>query len=312
MDYFFSIGNIIIILSGTTGNIFSLLCMWKLGRIRKDANNANKLLIALNMIDLFQCTIVLPFQVFTYLKPESDSSFLYSYFTAVGFWFSSFMVILIALNRYIKISIPSRYHIIMSNKKVTVTICASLLFSIIAPLVYLLSVIVMGAINAIILICTIISLPSFYLLIKRTMTRSRRRVKASITSINAVEPKINRNVLILIVVYFLCAFDLFIMTCSFVFNNYDYNHMRVGIMLMSANSALNPVIYVLRDTSLRRKLWVIFFHKKPSTTTNTAQSKHQCKFNSNIRVMDVQDSKKIQLNKTLQSDKNHANLQEIK
>ena len=110
-EYFFSIGNIIISLSGTTGNILSLLCMWKLGRIRKDANNADKLLIALNMIDLFQCTIVLPYQVSTYLKPGSRSSFLYTYFTAVGFWFSSFMVFLIALNRYIKISKPSRYHI---------------------------------------------------------------------------------------------------------------------------------------------------------------------------------------------------------
>ena len=313
-EYFFSIGNIIISLSGTTGNILSLFCMWKLGRLHMEANNADKLLMALNMIDLYQCTITVPYQAFTYLKSKSGSGFLYSYLTAVGFWFSSFMVVLIALNRYIKISKPSRYHITMNKRRVTITICVSLLFSIIAPLTFLMSVIVMGAINAIILICTILLLPSFYLLIKRKMTRSRGRVKATITSVNAVESKVNRNVLILIVVYFLCTFDLFIMTCTFIFNQYDYNHMRVGVMLMSANSALNPVIYVLRDTSFRRKLRALFFRKKkehPTIKNVQMANLQQQKFKSdgNIQFIEVQDNKRIQPYKTLQIHQNLANLQ---
>ena len=42
--------------------------MWKLGQIRLNAKNADKMLIALNLIDLFQCTVVLPYQAFLGIK----------------------------------------------------------------------------------------------------------------------------------------------------------------------------------------------------------------------------------------------------
>ena len=180
----------------------------------------------------------------------------------------------------------------MSDRRVNVGIWACLLFSIIAPLVYLLSVIVMGAISAIIIITTIVLLPSFYLLIKRTMDRSRLRVRNPTTSsTNVVESKVNQNVIIVIVVYFLCAFDLFIVTCLFLFIKYDSTHMRVGIFMMSANSTLNPIIYVLRDTSFKRKLRVLFFREQEPEfriSTTRTNNRRNVQSDANIQVIQIQ------------------------
>lgn len=262
---FLSIGSIVIASGGTCGNILALSCLWKLKRIGPSTENSEKLLAALNMIDLYQSVVVLPYHVYSYwVGKNSDwANFLYSYLTSIGFWFSSFVVALIALNRFIKISKLSRYHLIMSRTKMNLTICIGFIFTLITPLVYFVSPLVMGGIHVFVITVTLVMLPSFYLLIKQVMLQSKRRVRG-VNNVGGslMESRVNRNVLILIMVYFVCGLDMFFATLSYLFDAYNAIHMRVAILLMATNSTINPVIYVLRDPALRRTLRSLFKSEK--------------------------------------------------
>eukprot|EP00111_Clytia_hemisphaerica_P001349 TCONS_00003838-protein len=116
---------------GLLVNTLALYCLVKKNKGRQ-ISNPDRLLVALNLWDAFTCFVIMPFKAIVYIGFTPDEKPLSIRYTdIVNNWVSNFLIILIALDRYLKISKPLRYHALMTSRRINVSLVGSLLISLI-------------------------------------------------------------------------------------------------------------------------------------------------------------------------------------
>ena len=265
--------NIPLSLIGSIINITALYCFWCTKR-NSTLSNSDKLVLALNTADTVFLAIILPSKVMSYIvEPELKSKPRYhGYMDAVNFFFTSFLISLIAFNRYIKISKASRHHVILSKARLHGILMTALTLSLLLPILIFFNLTLIAKLMSLILISTNILLFVFYALIKRTIKLSRTRIAAQMNQmgnstsatqevvVNSRESRLSRNVLILISAYFFCCFCLFAMLINHLVepNQKNLDFVKIGVWFMSLNSVINPIIYTLRNHAYQRIIKRLF------------------------------------------------------
>ncbi|XP_066929412.1 probable G-protein coupled receptor 34 [Clytia hemisphaerica] len=264
---YFTVTNSLISVSGILGNFISLYCLWKLkrGQGNVSLSNAEKLLLSLNIADLLKALIIIPYHIYYDLDKTTSTTkaVVNSYLMTVGFWTSSLIISLIALNRYIKITRAVFYEQISSKRMTMYTILILYIFVLLLPSIYFIDHKLKKVIDTIITFTTMVSMATFYILITKQIVRSNRSVRAAAlnTLSDQMETRVNYNVLVLVAGLFFCFFYLFTAKLVFIVDakaiNYEL-HSKIGFIFISANSSINPVIYLLRHDSYRQILVNVF------------------------------------------------------
>ena len=245
--------NIPLSLVGSILNVLALYCVWRNKR-QSCLSNSDKLFLVLNVADSVYCMIILPVKVISYLlNPTMTVKPRYhGYLDALSFCFTSLTVILIAFNRFVKISKASRHHVILPSVRLHKLLLTALTVSLLLPMTIFFNLQVAAKLNAVMLIGTNILLWIFYALITRTQKQSRRRTlnnnrfggnrNQEIVS-KMAELRLSRNVLVIISAYFFCCACLLAMLINHVVKPTQRNHdlIKVGVWFMSLNSLINPI-----------------------------------------------------------------------
>ena len=264
--------NIPLSLIGSIINITALYCLWCTKR-NSTLSNSDTLVLSLNTADTVFLAIILPSKFMSYIvEPDLKSKPRYhGYMDAVNIYFTSFLISLIAFNRYIKISKASRHHIILSKARLRVILVLGLTLSLLLPIHIFFNITLFAKLSPLILISTNILLFVLYALIIRTVKLSRKRMVAQMNQtgntsatqevvVNIRESRLSRNVLILISAYFFCCFCLFAMLINHVIepNTKNLDLVKIGVWFMSLNSVINPIIYTLRNHAYQRIIKRLF------------------------------------------------------
>ena len=272
--------NIPLSLIGSILNITALYCFWCTKR-NSTLSNSDTLILALNTADTVFLAIILPSKFMSYIvEPELKSKPRYhGYMDAVNFSFTSFLISLIAINRYIKISKASRHHLILSKGRLHGILVTGLTLSLLLSISMFFSLTLIANLMSLILISTNVLLSVFYALIIRTVRLSRRRIAAQMnqmgndastteeTNANSRESRLSHNVLILMSGYFFCCFCLFAVLINHVIEPTQKNKdlVKIGVWFMSLNSVINPIIYTLRNHAYQRIIKRLFRMNPGST-----------------------------------------------
>ena len=173
--------NVPLSLIGSIINSTALYCLWYIKR-NSELSNSDKLVLTLNLADTVFSAIILPTKIMSYfLNPGLKSKPRYhGYMDGVNIVFTSFIISLIAFNRYIKISKAPRHHVIFSKIRLHRILAIILIISLLLPALIFVDLALLANISVLMLISTNILLFVFYTLIKRTIKASRRRIAARI------------------------------------------------------------------------------------------------------------------------------------
>ena len=237
---------------GSFGNILSLYCLWK---SKKVVTNAVKLLIALNVGETVACVFIAPYQgiaVYMRFKPSRTGYKTINVVSAMASWYSSVMIFLIALNRYIITIYITNHHKILSPKRINILITILSSFCVIAPCYMFTGRFIYAAvIDQFISLTIMIGIPIFYILLYKKMMEAHRKVGRP--GEKRFTLRVLRNVLILILVFYIFRLPSFINSVLYVVvgkNNLNYLLMgRIGTLCICFSSCINPIIYVLLDKS---------------------------------------------------------------
>ena len=289
--------NIPLSLIGSILNVIALYCLWCTKR-NSTLSNSDKLILVLNTADTVFSAIILPTKVASYiLEPDLRSKPRYHcYMDAVNIFFTSFVISLIAFNRYIKISKASRHHVILSRTRLRNLLITGMTLSLMLPTIIFLDLIVFANLSAFLLFSTNIQLIVFYALITRTTRSSRRRINARTKSVgnsigirgnhevvvNSRVSRLSHNVLILMSAYFFCCFCLFAMLINLIVkpNQKNTDLIKIGVWFMSFNSVINPIIYTLRNRAYQRILISLFRKNEGDISSLETQHIKQIKVSS--------------------------------
>ena len=135
---FYHLGFVYIPISfiGSMINIISFYCLLKYrARSILGFRNQERLLMALNISDFLQCAFIMPWKAITYITQPGLKTKPMSllYFDCIFFLSSSWIILCIAVNNYIKISRPSQYDQILSKGRLIVLMATTQVFSIGSP-----------------------------------------------------------------------------------------------------------------------------------------------------------------------------------
>ena len=112
--------NLLISLAGTLANFLALYCSWRTMR-GSILSNSDKLALVLNIADAIYCAVLLPMKIIYYfLNPQNHvrgTPIHLAYIDAFNICFTSFLITLIAFNRYIMISKASKHHLILPRRR---------------------------------------------------------------------------------------------------------------------------------------------------------------------------------------------------
>ena len=263
----------VIAMLGIPLNIFTIYCYKKTRSVRRGASS-NQLLLSLNVYDTLNCVIIIPYSSVMHLVLSKNCVALISYINLNGYSFGycSYLITLIALQRYLKVtSVASSnpFSSAVASKWLSIINLTGL-----AIITFL--ALVIGPLSAafnrialpIVFLVTSIALPVIYLLLYRAMKMSQQRVKSSAQSQRStlINNKVTVNVLILIVCHYLCCVHLFISIMLLVLGQISPDEAllqsRIGLIFFSFNSCINPFIYVFRDSSYKKVLKSIYHNLK--------------------------------------------------
>ena len=193
---FYHLGFVYIPISfiGSMINIISFYCLLKYrARSILGFRNQERLLMALNISDFLQCAFIMPWKAIAYItqpglrtKPMSVL-----YFDCIFFWSSSWIILCIAVNNYIKISRPSQYDQILSKGRLIVLMATTQVFSIGSPALLFVNLYIGIVVNGLTFLLFLILLPLFYILIIREMRLSRRRTENNRVGIQQQNNKVD-------------------------------------------------------------------------------------------------------------------------
>ena len=183
MDYFYlGAANIPVSALGGAINFISFYCLLKYRSTNiLRYGNQERLLLALNISDLFFCLVALPFKIVTYmLNPVLPTKPLHIvYADGVYVWSSSLVIIFIAVSNYIKVSRPAKNDQILTKNRTIIVIVALYVYSIAGPAILFIKLQIFAFVNLGAFCFVMVALPLFYVLIVREMRASRMRTQTS-------------------------------------------------------------------------------------------------------------------------------------
>ena len=243
--------------AGSIGNTLSMYCLWK---ANKTMGSAVKLLMALNAGETVSCVFITSYQGFAIYKNFTHLAFGYltlNILCAIASWYSSIIMFLIALNRYIQTKYIRRHNFIFSKSRVAWLIAVTSLFCFVVPLHMYTGIYVYAAIiDQLISITIMISMPTLYVLLYKRMMQAHRRVCNAEN--NRFTLKVLRNVLILISEFYIFRLPTFLITILYLFFGKERLNFllmtRIGSLCISISACVNPVVYVLLDKSYHNVL----------------------------------------------------------
>ena len=241
---------------GTILNGLSLYCQWKTRRAREFDNSA-RLLLNLSVCDFVNSIFIVPVFCagYHYWKLRSNCTALktQAVFNNLNGLYSSCLIIIITYNRYLKIAKFATYHRIMSRKRNIIVILGAFLTSLATSLIAIVNIKSMLLVAGILVIFTVITVPVLYFLLYKMM-RANQRVTPACQRRNR-NNKVLKNLILLITCYLLCNLPVLCLLIHVFITKKDiYYEARVGHAITTLSSVLNPIIYVLRDTTYRRTL----------------------------------------------------------
>ena len=162
----------IIAIFGTFSNTVSMLCLWKQWKSKPRVSNSQKILMSLIVSDLLMSTVSCPIQItnfFVYIPTHG-----YVMTSLIGV--SSLTILLMALDKFLKLTRFSVYHDMVSDERLMVAIS----FCWIVPIALMTSTwwntVFFGLFNGLLTLVTLFALPVFYIRIYRFYKRSKRNV----------------------------------------------------------------------------------------------------------------------------------------
>ena len=181
-----------------------------------------------------------------------------SYLDGICFCSSSLIVILIALNNYLKISSPHNYHDRMPKKRIYSFLALTLVTSLILPALIFVNMRVKSMLLIALYLVTVSLLSYLYRKITKVMKNASNRIttksKASEVKNKEIEKKVTKNVLTIVIAYALCSLTILVMLTIFAItpNENTVKLVKFGVYFMTINSIINPCIYVLNNKSYRK------------------------------------------------------------
>ena len=159
---------------GTIGNFLSVLCLWKISQNSLEMTNSQKTLMSLVVSDFLVSSICCPIQIVGFFWKLN----IHGYLVATLCGVSSLTLILLAFEKYVKLTRFTTYHHIMSPGRVKLAIIACWLLPTVSMTSVYWSIAVYGLCNFAIMTSTLVSLPMLYFHIFRFYKESRRTVRA--------------------------------------------------------------------------------------------------------------------------------------
>ena len=260
-------------LSGIAGNTVSIICIRRQMKVPNGVRNSFKILLSLALVDLLVTGITCPLVACRLMIFDLPPLYqlISRYINASLNAGSSLTVILLTVERYIKITHSNNYDNIMDDNKLNVWIMASWIISFAVSISSFYQMKVFGFLNGIITVITITTLPILYLYIYRFYQRSKRAVEASggdndrHNSKHDHEKKkqkmIVRKILLVVGIYYIFTISYGVATIV-----RPLISDRIFFIILTLNyvkSTVNPIVYVLRDDQFSRYAKQIFrCHKK--------------------------------------------------
>ena len=217
MDYFdHGVFRIPFSIIGLIANSLAMYCLWKTN-IGRQFSNADRLLLALILWDGFTCAVIMPYKAVVYISCQPDMKPLFIRYTdIVNNWVSNFLIILVALNRYIKITKPLQYHNIVTKKRIHGALAASLVISLSISLFIFFNMPIMGKIYITFATVSLIVLLLIYrMIIKGIHWLSRSNRPRNHRNLRRNE-RASKSVFVLLTVYIFCNLCLYGLIVVFV------------------------------------------------------------------------------------------------
>jgi len=260
---------------GGIGNIISIICVQKQMKFELEIKNSHKILMSLIISDTIVVLFFCPVRGVRLLYNIPDSIYEVAAFVyMMSCCASSFSIVLLSLERYVKLTKFHMYHLILTTRRIHVAIIMCWVIPILMATTRFFPTSVDGIFYSLTVLGTLIALVVFYILIYRYTWKSQRKIKKMKTEFK-IQPdaqgstkdstsspllkKLTRKVLLLIASYFVCSFPVLpvgiiywlgLLTNTLLFN--------VTVVLYLGNSCINPVIYVICDTTFRKRAKGLF------------------------------------------------------
>ena len=248
---------------GSVLNIFALYCFWKTRHTRRTAST-NQILLSLNLHDTVNCVILIPMSAGFHLSQTTNciAQVLYISISVRSVWYSSFLVLLIAVHRYNKVTTLSPVSQAVQMKRlfrINMAVLGIIVFTILLIIISPASSFMTGITNLLVILVVIITLPIIYFKLVLVLRASQRRVQSDRS--NQINNQITINVLILMTCYFMCNLLLFNSTLIIATTPAKKGNVvngRIGLIMHSFTSCINPFIYLFREASYKKLIKSMF------------------------------------------------------
>ena len=287
---------------GTFSNIVSMLCLFKQWKNKPHVSNSQKILMSLIVSDLLTSAVSCPIQVANHFVKIPTHGYVLTTLSGV----STLTILLLALDKYLKVTMFPKYHDIVNDTRLRVAIVSCWVF----PMVIMTSAwwhgVIYGLSNGLLTLTTLVALSVLNFFIYRYYKQSKRNLAkfskpqtvdsptATNRSYEASQPpppdhtttersvavktmandlnrknqrKLAMKILVLMSTYFICT--ILYSSISFLSSFRVIGHSTVFNLAMAmylANSMMNPIIYVFRDAKFRRTAKKMFAIKTSSVT----------------------------------------------
>ena len=252
----------VIAILGCPLNMFTIYCYQKTQDVRQGAPT-NQLLFSMNVYDTVNCVVIIPFSSVLHLSLSDHcvATITYISLNAFSVGYCSFLITLIALQRYLKVTtvIFSSGSPVVSRKRLNIINTTGLTIITLGTLVIVpLSAVFCRIAHTVVFATTSVSLPVIYILLYRAMKTTQQHSTTQSKRSTMINNRVTINVLILIMCHYLCCTYIFVTTVFAMLGQLPKDKVilrsRIGLVLFSFNSCINPFIYVFRESSYRRVL----------------------------------------------------------
>ena len=283
---------------GTFSNTVSIFCLLKQWKVKPRVSNAQKILMSLIISDLLISTVSCPIQVANFFMRIPTHGYVVTTLCGV----SSLTILLLALDKFLRLTRFSIYPNLVNDVRLTVAISFCWIF----PTIFMTSAwwntVVFGLINGLLTLITLLALPVLYVRIYRFYMQSKRNVAKfsqgqnrstetendcrvfaqpptttppkdestdqHISAVHIVKAtksnqknrrRLTTKILVLMSTYFICT--IIYSTIAFLASFRLIDHSTVfylSLAVYHANSMMNPIIYVFRDSKFRRTVKQMF------------------------------------------------------
>jgi len=297
---------VIYLTMATIGCIGNVLALWYLKQMskknNKQRNNRKKIqriTCSLIVSDSIVCFVCLPLQsvtMFDYnLLLNCVVDGIAAHLTVTTVWSSSLAICFIAYDRFVLLTNYTAYNTIITNRKVVAFIAISWTYANVLPTIKYFYFDMFVPVNAANLIYPVITLSVLYYLLVRSLRRGAHGPSHNVLSLgaeNARRRKVVKRCTLLILTYVFCS----ITVIAFMFMLAVNKKMRLlttyGVDLftrfsflgVTANSCMNPVIYVMRDPQFKIEIRKLFkrYTKIQITTLSNHSEINPVQLNTNI------------------------------